>query len=63
MLESDVLKGEKAHRVLFRTADGEETLYAVALFRGAQKETAVAFLAADDRLWPGVLKLQTALRL
>ena len=40
--------------------DDDELLNALALFGGAEQETAATALAIDDRLWPGMLELQSA---
>ena len=60
---TSVLEGEMLKRHMTGTVDDDQLLHAVTLLGGAQQKAAITFLTANDGLWPGVLKLQTALRL
>ena len=62
VLEGESFEDDMMDRVFFGAADDDQPFDAVVQFGGAQQETAVAALPADDGLGPWMLKLQTALR-
>ena len=62
VLEGESFEDDMMDRVFFGAADDDQPFDTVVLFGGAQQETAVAALSADDGLGPWMLKLQMALR-